>query len=313
MDPSPLRLMKDRRYETLPVDRIVVLNSRDREETQFAQNVRSIGEVGLQKPVLVNRRFLPETGTYELVCGEGRLLAHRRLGKTEIAGEVIDCDREEAYLLSLIENIARVPAETLWFGREMKRLKDSGMPLSEISRIVGKPSSQISGIVILVERGEALLLQRVERGEIPITFAVQIARSEGAETQRLLIDAFDQGLIGGVHLRTIQRIIKDRRPEPSSPGTHAPGGTAAPESPYTVEDLRRDIAQTTKEKNSFVRETSLKETRLISLVEGLKHLRSDLPFMELLRSEGLSELPALEGTYAGLSALSESNEVTSHG
>jgi ParB family chromosome partitioning protein len=307
--------MKDRHYETLPVDRIVVLNSRDREETQFAQNVRSISEVGLLKPVLVNGRFLPETGTYELVCGEGRLLAHRRLGKTEIVSEVIDCDREEAYLLSLIENLARVPAEFLWFGREMKRLRDGGMPLEELSRIVGKPPSQISGLITLVECGEVGLLQRVERGEIPVSFAVQVARSEGAETQRLLIDAFDQGLVNGVTVRTIRRILTDRKPEACSPGKTAPGlvspeETAARKGTYTVEDLRRDIAETTREKNSFVRETSLKETRLFSLVEGLNQLRSDEAFLELLRSLGLSPLPALEGTYAGLS---ERDEVASHG
>lgn len=254
--------------------------------------------------MLVNRRFLPESGTYELVCGEGRLLAHRRLAKTEIVAEVIDCGREEAYLLSLVENLARVPAEILWFGREMKRLRDSGMPIDELARIVGKPPSQISGIVTLVERGEVRLLQGVERGEIPISFAVEIARSEGAETQRLLLDAFDQGLVGFASLRAIRRLIEDRKLGPPSPGTEAPEGT------YTVEDLRRDIVRTTREKNSFVRETSQKESRLILLVEGLKTLRSDPPFLEILRTEGLSELPPLEGLYVGLS---ERQEVPSHG
>ena len=41
---------------------------------------------------------------------------------------------------------------------------------------------------------------------------------------------------------------------------------------------------------------------------GLKLLRSDEPLQEILRSEGLSDLPPLEGTYSGLS---ERLEVTS--
>jgi ParB family chromosome partitioning protein len=293
--------MKDRLYESIPADRILVPNSRDREERQFSENVRSIREIGLLKPVLVNRRFLQETGMYELVCGEGRLLAHRRLGKAEIVSEVIDCGREEAHLLSLIENLARVPAEILWFGREMKRLHDSGMSLEDLSRIVGKPPSQISGLVTLVERGEVGLLQGVERGEVPITLAVEIARSEGAETQRLLLEAFDQGLIGSASLRSIRRILRDRKVGPGVAGNAASEEAGSQEGTYTVEDLRRDITRTTREKNSFVRETSLKEARLVSLVEGLKLLRSDEPLQEILRSEGLSDLPPLEGTYSGLS------------
>jgi ParB family chromosome partitioning protein len=297
--------MKDRRYGTVPVEKIVVLNSRDREEGQFAENVKSIGSVGLLKPVLVNERFLPETGTYELVCGEGRLLAHRRLGKTEIAAELIDCDREEAYVLSLVENLARAPAEILWFAREMKRLKDGGMEPSEISRIVGKSPSQIAGLITLVERGEDRLLEGVERGQLPLTFALAVARSEGAETQQLLIDAFDQGLLSWMNLRTIRKIIKDRRLGPPAAGHGTPQGA-----PYTVEDLRRDIVETTRKKNSFVRESSLKEARLLSLVEGLKELRGDDSLMDLVRSEGLAEMPALEGTYTGLA---EREQVTTHG
>ena len=74
METIPMRHMKDRRYELLPIDEIVVLNSRDREEARFTENVRSIREIGLLKPILVNVRFRAETGKYELICGEGRLV-----------------------------------------------------------------------------------------------------------------------------------------------------------------------------------------------------------------------------------------------
>jgi ParB family chromosome partitioning protein len=301
MEPPSLRLMKDRRYQRIPVDQIVVPNSRDRDEGQFAENVRSIDAVGLQKPILVNERFVLDTGKYELICGEGRLLAHRRLGKAEIAAELIDCDRDQAYLLSLIENIARVPPQSLWFAREMKRLKDGGMTLEEIRRIVGKPESQISGYIALVERGEERLLQGVEYGLFPISLAVQISRCDEAETQNLLMDAFDQGLLSSVTLRIIRNVLRDRKSRPAPvregerPSEPTPGGA-----PYTVEELKRDLTETTREKNAFVRETSLKESRLISLVEALRELRSSGPFMELLHAEGLVDMPALEGTYAGL-------------
>jgi len=310
MDPSGLRLMKDRRYELLPVDRIVVLNSRDREEERFGENVKSIQNVGLLKPVLVNERFTAETGKYELVCGEGRLLAHVRLGKPEIAAEVIDCDRKQAYLLSLVENIARVPADTMWFAREVKRLHDAGMTLFEISRIVGKSEAQVEGYVGLVERGEERLLRGVEQGVFSITFALQVTESDQAQTQNLLMDAFDSGLVTTANLRKVRRIINERLSRPGIERKASPAEPSGQNGDYTVEELKRDLAKNYREKKSFVREASLKEGRLFSLIEGLKVLRATEGFIDLLKSEGLAEMPALQGVYGGLG---EKVEVTPHG
>ena len=82
--------MKNRRYEYVPLDKIEVLNYRNRDEGQFSENVRSIEAVGLLKPVVLNERHLQETGKYQLVCGEGRLIAHQRLEEREIAAEIIE-------------------------------------------------------------------------------------------------------------------------------------------------------------------------------------------------------------------------------
>jgi ParB family transcriptional regulator, chromosome partitioning protein len=99
--------MKDRRYLMIPIDRIKVPNSRNRDEEQFQMNVQSIENNGMLMPIRVNDKFLEKTGFYELICGEGRLIAHQRLGKSEIVAEVVTCTRKEAYLQSLIENLAR--------------------------------------------------------------------------------------------------------------------------------------------------------------------------------------------------------------
>jgi ParB family chromosome partitioning protein len=305
MDLGSLRLMKDRRYELLPVDRIVVLNSRNREEERFGENVKSIETVGLLKPVLVNERFLPTSGNYELVCGEGRLLAHRRLGKPQIAAEVIDCDRKYAYLISLIENIARVPPRTIWFAREIKRLRDAGMTYPEISRIVGKSEAMVAGYVSLVEKGEERLLRGVEQGIFSITFALQVAESDQAQIQNLLMDAFDQGMVTSANLRRVRKIIEERTSRPGTPRKASPAEESSQKEEYTVEELKRDLQKTTREKQAFVRETARKEGRLVSLIEGLKVLRSSEGFMNLLKAEGLAELPALEGCYSEGSAKSE--------
>ena len=90
MEDTNIRSMAERDYRMVPVDQIQVVNSRGREKTQLKENVRSINDVGLYKPILVNRRNLEATGKYDLICGEGRLLAHIELGKTHIAADVWD-------------------------------------------------------------------------------------------------------------------------------------------------------------------------------------------------------------------------------
>jgi len=294
----PIRLMKDRRYELVPLAKIVVLNSRDREQEQFGDNVRSIQDRGLLKPVVVNERFRRKTGKYELVCGEGRLIAHQRLKKKEIAAEVIDCDRKQAYLLSLIENIARVPAGTMWFAREVERMHDAGMTAEEIGRIVGKSKSYVGAYVRLAKHGEERLLRGVEQGVFPIAFAIQVAESHGAQIQNIVMDAFDKGVVNSSNLRRVRKIIVARMNRVGiDPRSGSQGGGGRPVN-YTVTQLKRDIAKVCREKESFVREAGTKEGRLVSLIDGLKVARADEEFMTLLKSEGLTDLPELKGPYA---------------
>ena len=61
-------------------------------------NMQSIENNGMLMPIRVNDKFLEETGLYELICGEGRLIVHQRLGWKEIVAEVLTCTRKEAYL-----------------------------------------------------------------------------------------------------------------------------------------------------------------------------------------------------------------------
>ena len=114
--------MTDRIHEMIPLDKIVVLNPRARDAQQFEEIVRSIAAVGMLQPIKVNRRNLAKTQCYELICGEGRCLACRKLGHSTICAEVVDCDEERAYIESLVENMARIAPGTMAYARELKRM-----------------------------------------------------------------------------------------------------------------------------------------------------------------------------------------------
>ena len=92
----------------VPSSRIEVLNSRDRNMKVFEEIVDNIRNIGLKKPITVTER--PGTDgklSYHLVCGEGRLNAFRILGETHIPALVVDVSDEDAFIMSLAENIAR--------------------------------------------------------------------------------------------------------------------------------------------------------------------------------------------------------------
>lgn len=277
----------------LQVDKIVVLNSRNRDKQKFAENVRSIDEIGLLKPIVVNGRGFDRTGNYELVCGEGRFLAHKELGKSEISAEVIKCDRKTALLYSLVENIARVPPGTMWFAQEMKRMHDSGFTYAHIAQIVGKHQTYVSDYIKLVEQGEDRLIDGVEHGLFSISFAVQVAQSDDSTIQNVLMDAFDDGLVNCNTVTRVRNLLELRLNRGKSPQKQTRAGTDA----YTLKDLTREITKTTKEKEDFVRETTRKENRLLTLLMGMSDLMADTALMELLKTHELNIPPKLAGQY----------------
>jgi len=75
----------------VPISRIEVLYSRDRNMKVFEEIVDNIRSIGLKKPITVTERPGPDGQvSYHLVCGEGRLNAFRILGETHIPALVVD-------------------------------------------------------------------------------------------------------------------------------------------------------------------------------------------------------------------------------
>ncbi len=287
-----IRSMAQRDYRMIPVNEINVVNSRGREKKQFVENVRSIGEVGLYKPILVNKRNFGVTGMYDLICGEGRLLAHTELGKTHIAADVLDIDERQAQLMTLGENIARTPPKTIEFARALKEMRDYGMSWKELAAITGKCQEYLSGYVRLVEQGEERLVKGVEDGVFSLHFAMNVSQSPDRSIQHLLMDAFDSGVVNSNNLPRVRKIIEDRLEKGKTLG----GKKAA--APYTVERLKRDIRKITREKESFVYEAGQRENRLMRILVALQRLKQDETFFGMLKAASLADGPQLKGDYA---------------
>ena len=284
---------KDRRYMKILIDKIKVINPRNRDEEQFKMNVQSIENNGMLMPIRVNDKFLEKTGLYELVCGEGRLIAHQRLEKTEIEVEVITCTRKEAYLQSLIENLARSRPGTMQFAREAKQLHDEGLDYDQISPICCRSPEYVRQYIDLVEKGEDRLIQGVEQNVFSISFAVLVAQSDDASIQNVLMDAFDQGVVNCQNFARARRIIGARL-ERASQGN---GAAKKNRAGLSVAVLKKDISDLTKAKDSFVREAESKENRFLTLLTAINALWHDEAFVKIVPEEQVTDRPELVGNF----------------
>ena len=180
-----------RKVEMIPIVQINVLSSRARNKRQHREIIDNIEAVGLKRPITVRHRGDAGDFRYDLVCGEGRLEAFRLLGQTEIAAVVIEASEPECLLRGLVENIARRKPRPIESMEEIGSLHKRGYSDDEIASKVGASTNWVSTIVMLLERGEERLIAAVETGLIPLSFAVDIARSDSGEVQNILMDAYE--------------------------------------------------------------------------------------------------------------------------
>ncbi len=162
--------------QMIPVDQIAVLNPRDRNGRVFEEIVGNIKSIGLKKPVTVTPRDGLEDGKrFLLICGEGRLKAFRSLGEKEIPALVVAVSDEDAFIMSLTENIARRKYSALELLVSIKQLNEQGYDKRVIAQKTGLSLDYIKGILLLFEKGEERLLAAVESGRIPLNVAITIA------------------------------------------------------------------------------------------------------------------------------------------
>jgi ParB/RepB/Spo0J family partition protein len=183
----------------VPIARIEVLNSRDRNMKVFEEIVESIQLIGLKKPITVAERA-GEDGQlkYMLVCGEGRLNAFRILGETHIPALVVDVSDEDAFIMSLAENIARRGYRPLEILADIELLRERGYTADVIIQKTGLSPKYVRDIVFLLEQGEERLIEGVQRGSIPLTTALEIARASANDPNNA--NGEGQGEGGGSNL-----------------------------------------------------------------------------------------------------------------
>lgn len=276
------------RVETIPIDLISVVNPRVRNKKIFKEIVANIAALGLKRPITVARRMSPDGPRYDLVCGQGRLEAYRSLGQQEIPALVVDADSEDCLVMSLVENFARRQHRAIDLLRDIQGLKQRGYEETEIAQKTGLTLEYVRGVIRLLENGEHRLLRAVESGCIPISIAVDIAKTDDAGVQVALQQAYENKLLRGRKLLLAKRVIEQRRRRGKGLQRDRSHGEAPPLSSTALVRAYREDAD---RKRIMIRRADATRDRLIFIAQALRKLFADDHFVTLLRAEGLETLP----------------------
>lgn len=272
--------------EMIPIHQIRIANPRTRNKIKWLVIVASIKAVGLKKPITVSRRQAPDSDgkIYDLVCGQGRLEAFLALDEVIIPAMISNASSPDQYLMSLVENIARRPSSNRTIYVEVRSLLERGNDGVAIARKLGIDRSYIHGIVRLVQKGEAKLIEAVEAGRLPLSVAVEISNGDDGSIQKALIEGYEAGEIRGSKLQAVRKLIKDRN-------ARRDGTPIAAAKPLTGAALANLYKQRVREQQRLVFKADQAREKLLIIATIMRSLMADEDLVTVLRAEKLYDMP----------------------
>jgi ParB family chromosome partitioning protein len=182
----------------------------------------SLAQQGVLQPLIV-RPISGAEGRYEVVAGDRRRRAAVAAGLAEVPCVVCDADREEAFVLGLIENIQRSNLHPLDEAWAYDRMIETGVARNraEVARYMGVTRARITQRMALLRLDDGTKRKLVEYADaLSECHARLLLRVKNlAERHHLAEEAGRHGLSG----RELRALIEGlgRRPETTeSPRSH---------------------------------------------------------------------------------------------
>lgn len=274
--------------QVIPIASIRVVNPRVRDSRKFSKVLESIRNVGLKKPIRVARRNGSHSNrpAYDLVCGQGRMEAFQALGHEEIPALVCEVTKEEAMLMSLIENMARRWASPIELVDEIERLKTRGYSNVSIGKKLDISDGMVGNLLHLRKAGEGRLIYEVLKGTIPLGVAIDISKVESSEQQKEFLNAYENKHLNQAGIRMVRRVLMQR----SAFGKRL-NGRSRSDKCKSAEGLVATLKKESQRQKLLIKKTTLCESRIAFIVEAMRRLCADEDFVTLLRAEKLDTMP----------------------
>jgi ParB family chromosome partitioning protein len=173
--------------------------------------------------------------------------------------------------------------------RELRLRRERGYSHSEIAAKVNISDSYVSILLRLLDNGEERLIQAVERGEIPIAVAAEIAASDDGSLQQSLAEAYTSKRLRGKALLAARRLVEERRTRGKAMGTGSRKGKERKK--VSADELVRTYRKEAQRQRVLAKKARVTELRLIFVANALKRLLADENFVNVLRAERLHDMP----------------------
>lgn len=168
-------------------------------DERISELSESIDSKGLLQPVLVR----PVDSGFELVHGERRYRAVKKLGKDRIKAEIRNLDGSEALEIAITENLQREDVSSIAEARSYQQLIDEfGITQTEAAERLGKSQSHISNRLALLDLPERLQNDILHKRFSPWQ-AKELARAWGDYYLRDLAMEWD------LSVKEIRRIVNE--------------------------------------------------------------------------------------------------------
>lgn len=190
-------------------------------EDAIEELAQSIAERGLLQPIVIR----PRDGRFEIVAGERRFMAMRKLGRKTITAKVVDVDDEGAAVDRATENLQRAELTPVEEGCIYANLRDSlNLSIEKIARKLGKSAGRVSRRLHLLDMPPEIQ-KAVHSGKISVGVAEELMGcADDARRSYFLEMAVEHG----VTVAIMRSWVHDwRRSEAESRGDVGGGGGGA--------------------------------------------------------------------------------------
>jgi ParB family chromosome partitioning protein len=215
------------------------------------------------------------------------LEAFMALGHKEVPAIVEEISKQELFVRSLVENIARRHPQPMDLIREIERLKALGYNAHQIGQKLDVSDNLVRGYLGLKNAGEERLLEAAVTGKIPIWIAVDIAKTDTLETQRELLKAYENKQLDYKSLKYVKGLIENRRLIGKQRGGKASGA----KSKTSVESMVNSYRKESQRQKLMIKKAKVCDAKLGFIVTAFNKLLADENFFTLLRAESLATMP----------------------
>ena len=240
-DAPALAVVVGAHFAVLPLDSIVPNPVQPRtafDEGALAELVHSIREVGLLQPIVVRPAGLDR---YELIMGERRWRACRRLGLLAIPAIVRDTQDDAMLRDALLENLHRSQLNPLEAAAYQQLLADFGATHEELARRIGRSRPQISNTIRLLGL-PAAVQSRVAAGVLSAGHARAIL---GLPTAQAMDVMAHRVVAEGLSVRSTEEAVSMALAAPDAPARRgAAQKRVVPEAAREVADRLSDRLET---------------------------------------------------------------------